>query len=108
MVGISSQLVSPATNLAIESPGGKAVLHFGREHAKIGACKEGVPKRNILMNPAMGAQESHLREVTGENVVAGGSLGPGVCFLEQARAGLAANLQLDRDAQESLLGFTSP
>lgn len=56
----------------------------------------------------MGAQESHLREVTGENVVAGGSLGPGVCFLEQARGGPAANLQLDRDAEESLLGFTSP
>lgn len=60
------------------------------------------------MNPVMGNQESHLREVTGENVVPGGCLGPGVCLLQQARAGPAANLQLDKDAQESLLGLTSP
>lgn len=53
-------------------------------------------------------QESHLREVTGENVVTGGCLGPGVCLLEQARAGAAANLQLVKHGQESLLGFTSP
>lgn len=60
------------------------------------------------MNPVMGNQESHLREVTGENVVTGGCLGPGICLLQQARAGPAANLQLDKDAQESLLGLTSP
>lgn len=45
---------------------------------------------------------------TGENVVAAGCLGPGVCILEQARAGPAANLQLDKDAQESLLGSLHP
>lgn len=56
----------------------------------------------------MGNQESHVRGVTGENVVTDGCLGPGVCFLEQATAGPAANLQLDMEAQKSLLGFASP
>lgn len=60
------------------------------------------------MNSVMGNQESHVRGVTGENVVTGGCLGPGVCFLEQATAGPAVNLQLDKEAQESLLGFASP
>lgn len=54
------------------------MLHLGRDHAKREPLSSPPDvKHSDEPIPVMGNQESHLREVTGENVVTGGSLGPG-------------------------------